>query len=360
LYGRKLLTKNWINKMFDRLPTLLVSTPNLLVQAHILAALNSYERAAKGAFSPNTERAYTADTSIFAAWCVARGLSPLPATPNILVAYIDDLAAGNKVTLWRIKGRDKTPKPMLCGSSKPQVIRRYMSSISKMHAAAKLPNPTGAEIVKLALRRLAREKGIHQAQAQAINWPQLQSMVATCGDTLIDFRDRALMLVAYDTLCRRSELVALRVEDLFSAENGMGTALIRRSKTDQEGQGMVRYLARSTMLFLYAWLNNAGIKEGFIFRVIRRGGHIAHVLKSGDVAKIFKLRAMAAGLTASGISGHSTRVGAAQDLSAAGMGLIEIMQAGGWRTTQMVARYTENLEPMRGAMAKLAKIQNRG
>ena len=60
-----------------------------------------------------------------------------------------------------------------------------------------------------------------------------------------------------------------------------------------------------------------------------------------------------------GISGHSTRIGAAQDLTAAGFGLPEVMQSGGWRTGEMVGRYTQHLAARRGAMAKLAEQQER-
>ncbi len=82
-------------------------------------------------------------------------------------------------------------------------------------------------------------------------------------------------------------------------------------------------------------------------------------LDAGDVARIFKRLADQAGIEADDISGHSTPVGAAQDLAAAGFGLPEILVAGGWRSPTMVGRYTERQAAAGGAMARLAQRQNR-
>ena len=107
------------------------------------------------------------------------------------------------------------------------------------------------------------------------------------------------------------------------------------------------------------WIAAAGFADGPLFRSVRKGGNIGGALDAGDVARIFKRLADQAGIAADGISGHSTRIGAAQDLTAAGFGLPEVMVAGGWRSPEMVGRYTEHLAARRGAMAKLAERQNR-
>ena len=85
-------------------------------------------------------------------------------------------------------------------------------------------------------------------------------------------------------------------------------------------------------------------------------------LHPGDVARRFKAMATAAAIAPElvvKISGHSSRVGAAQDMSNAGLELGQIMQAGRWKTAEMVGRYTEGLAVRRGGAAKLAAIQNR-
>jgi integrase len=72
--------------------------------------------------------------------------------------------------------------------------------------------------------------------------------------------------VAYDTMARRSELVALDFEDVDLLPNGSGTILIRRSKTDADGEGAQAYRSHETVKWLQLWLENAGISEGAIFR----------------------------------------------------------------------------------------------
>ena len=183
------------------------------------------------------------------------------------------------------------------------------------------------------------------------------------GGTLRDLRNRALLAVAYDTLCRRSELVALRHEDLQHGAQGDGTILVRRGKTDQEGAGSIRFLAPDTMALLREWIAPAGIDSGPLFRSVRKGGRVGDALDGGDVARLFKAMAQGAGLTpeqVARISGHSSRVGAAQDMAASDrIEMPAIMQAGCWKSPQMVARYTQRQAARRSGAAKLAELQNR-
>jgi integrase len=183
------------------------------------------------------------------------------------------------------------------------------------------------------------------------------------GATLRDLRNRALLALAYDTLARRSEIVAMLREDLELAYDGKGAILIRRSKTDQSREGMTRYLSRQTVRMLMAWLDAANIKEGPLFRAVLRGGRVGEALAPREVARVFKELAARAGMpdeVVKRISGHSTRVGAAQDMaSEEGFEMPAIMQAGGWKSAQMVASYVANQTVRRSAAARLAKLQNR-
>lgn len=310
-------------------------------------ALADYAHAAAGAFSPNTERALRADTALFLAWCRESSMAALPATSGTLVAFIDAMAAARA----------------------PASIRRYVSSIATMHRAAQVGDPTKAPSVRFALKRMHRAKGRRQQQAQALTLELRNRMIDAAGDSLIDRRNRALVAVAYDTACRRSELVALQVRDIRSADDGSGAVLVRKSKTDSEGHGQWRYLAPDTMALIREWIDAATIVDGPVFRAVNRGGNVGAVLgragaadAGGEVARIFKRMAKAAKIKPSiahGLSGHSARVGAAQDMAAAGIELPAIMQAGGWKSPEMVARYTERLTAKRGAAAKLAALQNR-
>lgn len=306
----------------------------------VAEALGHYAKAAEGAFSTNTERAIRNDLKVFATWCADNGRDILPATPDTVAAFADAMAVDRK----------------------PATISRYLSSIAHLHRAAGLEPPTSSETVRLAMKRIRRAKGVRQQQAVGLNRPHVDAMLDACGDTLADKRNRALLAVAYDTLARRSELVAIRIADLSLGDDG--TVLIRHSKTDQEGEGSVRYLAPDTVHMVREWIEAAGIEDGALFRSIRKGGAVGEGLSASKtdpgaaVAVIFKKMAKKAGLNID-ISGHSTRVGAAQDMAALGFGITETMQAGGWRSPEMIGRYTENQQAKRGAAAKLAAIQNR-
>jgi integrase len=302
--------------------------------------LQRHAQAARGAYSANTERALRADIAVFTAWCADAGLAPLPAAVETVVGFIDAMA--------EIKA--------------PATVRRYVSSIATFHRAAGVETPTGSLEVTLALKRLHRAKGRAQTQAVPLNRKRVERMLEHGAGTLRALRDRALLGVAYDTLCRRSELAALQLADLEHAPDGSGTVTIRRSKTDQEGAGDVRYVAPDTMRDLAAWISAAGVAEGRLFRSVRKGGRVGEAIDAGDVARVFKHMAESAGIGAkqvARISGHSSRVGAAQDMVERGIGLPAVMQAGGWKTAVMVSRYTSKIAARRGGAAQLAMAQGR-
>ena len=319
----------------------------------LIERLEQHARAARGAFADNTLRALAADSRIFAAWCRGAGRAMLPATPETVTAFIDAQA--------ETKAR--------------ATVERYRSSIAALHRAAGLHNPCADEIVRLAVKRMNRAKGRRQKQAEPLNRTSIARMleVKTPGrlhrrvteakreTPLIALRNAALVAVAYDTLLRRSELVSLYIGDLHKTADGSGTVLVRRSKADQEGEGAIKYLAPDTVEHVDAWLSAAQLTSGPLFRPLTKGGQVgAGALGAGEVARVFRDLATAAGLKLARLpSGHSTRVGATQDMFAAGFELLEVMQAGSWKTPAMPARYGERLRAQRGAARKLATLQNR-
>ncbi|MEA3142082.1 MAG: hypothetical protein QOK23_4251 [Gammaproteobacteria bacterium] len=105
---------------------------------------------------------------------------------------------------------------------------------------------------------------------------------------LRDVRDRALVTVVYDTMCRREELVSLRVEDIAEAGDGSGSILIRRLKTDATGEGAAVYLSPMTLRFLKGWLSQAGIREESIFRRVAGDKAVGSPLTPQVVATIFR------------------------------------------------------------------------
>ena len=168
--------------------------------------------------------------------------------------------------------------------------------------------------------------------------------MAACEDNLHGLRDRALLLVAYDSMRRRSELISLRVEDIEWIPDNGASILMRKSKTDQHGSGKWIHLTTEATYALHQWLWAAKINEGLIFRGIRSSGAITDGLCDSRISRIYKSLARKAGLGESvvqSISGHSMRVGGAQDLLNGGASLPQIMVKGGWAKTDTVLRYVE-------------------
>jgi integrase len=171
-----------------------------------------------------------------------------------------------------------------------------------------------------------------------------------------------MLCVAYETLARRGELVALEVKDIEFLPDGTGQALIRRGKTDQAGEGRVAYLSKETVRWLHRWLNAAEIDEGAVFRRLVESKLIGGALNPGSIAPLFKRVARWIGLperSVGRVSGHSTRVGATQDLAALDIDLAAICQAGGWKSTRMPLKYAERIAPSRAAMARAACASGR-
>lgn len=295
---------------------------------------------AAGAVSDNTLRARKADLAIYASWCGKRGLMPIPTDDATLAAFVDDMS--------EIRA--------------PATIRRYVASITAAQKALGHGGTLSNAKVQLALQRIHRRKGRRQTQVRGLTWALRQRLLEASGVRLIDVRNRALVAVAYDGMLRRSELVALELSDFVEELPGYATLLVRWAKTDPEGCGAAVYLARDTVALVQAWLHRSGIGDGRLFRSLTKGGKIGDSLHPSQVPRIFKEMARRAGLpkdVVDSLSGHSARVGAAQDMVASGIEMPAILQAGRWKTSVMVNRYGERLLARRSGAAQLAKLQRR-
>jgi site-specific recombinase XerD len=279
----------------------------------------------EGAYSENTLRAYRADFGLFENWCKKARRSALPASPETIAAFVAHDAI----------------------KSSPSTLRRRLAGIRKVHRLLRLANPVEDEDVLIAMRRALRTKPRRQKQAHGLTRELRDKLLAACPDTLLGLRNRALVAVGYDTLCRRAELVSLRVEDLAQLENGAMSVLVRRAKNDPFGDGRYGYITARTVQILNAWLEAASIKKGWLFRKVSGRQIGSNPLHPYTVNLIIKGAADAAGLdpdVVQNLSGHSMRVGAAQDLMTDGVGLLPIMRAGGWKSTNIIGRYVEHTE----------------
>ena len=144
--------------------------------------------------------------------------------------------------------------------------------------------------------------------------------------------------------------------------SGTGTILIRRSKTDREGQGATGYLSRETVRWLLLWLESPEIREGAIFRRLVGQNRVGERLHADIVADIYKRVARWIQMPAKAVahvSGHSIRIGATQDLLALNIDLASVIQTGRWKSTAMPMRYGEAVQAARGGMARAAEKQGR-
>jgi site-specific recombinase XerD len=287
-----------------------------------------------GAYASNTLRAYKADMLEFIAYCDKTGACPLPAEPQTVAEFLIQTV------------------PLGIKSS---TIRRKTSSISAIHRLSSLDDPTKHSEVRITQRKIYRQLGTRFDQAYPITRTLLTRLLATCGNDLHGLRDRALLLVAYDSMRRRSELTSLRVEDIEWLADDGATVLLRKSKTDQHGSGKWIHLTWEATKALRLWLSAAKINDGLIFRGVRSSESITPGLCESRISKIYKTLARKAGLSESivqSISGHSMRVGGAHDLLNTGATLPQIMSKGGWSKTDTVMRYVDRVRPETGTHSR--------
>jgi site-specific recombinase XerD len=308
------------------------------ITAHAAAALalpaptiEATRRYLHAQVAPATLRAYQADFRAFAAWCASdaggRGASAFPAAPEVVAAFLAAQAdAGVKVA----------------------TIRRRAAAIHFRHASAQIESPTRSMLVTAALKGIRRELGVAPARKAPATALRLIEMARLCPATLPGRRDRALLLLGFGGALRRSELVALQVEDLEVLPQGLRVT-IRRSKTDQEGVGQVIAIARGEVhcpvVAVQEWLQAAAITTGPVLRRVRKGGCVGHeALSDRAVADIVKAYAERAGFDAQAFSGHSLRAGFLTSAAEAGAGVLKLVEVSRHRSLDTVRGYVRSAE----------------
>jgi site-specific recombinase XerD len=288
-----------------------------------LAAAIDLARAEKAA---STRKAYGTDFRLFKAYCDAKGVSALPASPETVAAY---LAAEAQ-------------------TAKPSTIGRRVAAIRYAHKLAGLEAPTDAEGVKATVRGIRRTFGSARNKKAPAVAGKMQIMVALAPEGLAGMRDRALLLVGFAGAFRRSELVALDVEDIAENETGL-LVTIRRGKTDQEGIGRTIAIPRGDVACpakaLRAWLDAAGIDAGPIFRPIDKAGNVKpRRLTCRSVANFIKAYAERAGFDAKTFSGHSLRSGFLTSAAAKGASIFKMMDQSGHKSVDTLRGYVREAE----------------
>lgn len=132
--------------------------------------------------------------------------------------------------------------------------------------------------------------------------------------------------------------------------------LVRRAKNDPFGDGRLGYLTQQTVKLLRAWFKASGVTDSWIFRRVQGYKIGVSCLQPFTINRTIKDMADAAGVDHSivnQLSGHSMRVGAAQDMMTSGIGLLPVMQAGGWRSMNIVGRYVQEASVSQNGIAQL-------
>jgi site-specific recombinase XerD len=280
----------------------------------------------EGAYAPSTMRSYYADVEAFERWCLAKGIpDPFPADVETVCLFLED------------QGRSKAPS----------TVQRRLYAIRKAHRLLGLSDPTHDEDINLTFRRVRRSKSVRPKQAKGMTRSYLDRFLASEPDTPWGLRNRAMLSLGYELLTRRSELVALRTGDIEERGDGTLRVLIRRGKADPFGAGRIAFTSPSTAQLVRQWVEWRGAEIDWLFCPIYQGKAIDRSLETTTVKRLVKDAAKRVGLDPEDIdafSGHSMRVGAAQDLLKRGFDTAAIMRAGGWKSVNILARYLEHAE----------------
>jgi integrase len=274
-----------------------------------------------------TRRAYQSDFRIFTAYCEARGAKSLPAAVDTVVAFLSAEATGG---------------------AKPSTLGRRVAAIRFAHKTAGMEPPTNGEAVKAVMSGIRRTMGASKAQKAPATDDRVRAMLDCCPDTLRGKRDRALLALGFAGAFRRSELVALMVEDLAEAPDGFRVT-VRYSKTDQEGQGQLIAIPRGASIrpveAVQAWLEAAGIASGPVFRSVGKGGAVSTApLSAGSVADIVKAYAALVGLDPAIFGGHSLRSGFLTSSAEAGASVFKMMEVSRHKSVDTLRSYVRRAD----------------
>ena len=307
------------------------------------ADLKRLRRSLDSSVSDNTRAMYTSAWRSFEAWTQARGALSLPASPPIVAAYLAHLAEERRLSV--------------------ATIRLHKAGLAAIHKAAGHSDPTSTEGVRQIMKGIARAHGKPQKQARPLTAEALAALKATArsrrpleGGKRQESAERAswrgrvdvaLLSILRDGLLRRSETAALTWGDVEFRDNGSALLQLHRSKTDQEAEGVVLYIGTEAAQALKAIRPAEELLDPAapVFGMTTR--HIGNRVRAA---------AKAAGL-GEGYTGHSGRVGMAQDLVKSGVELPALMTAGRWKSSKMPAKYTERQAADRGAVAKYYQEQ---
>ena len=281
----------------------------------------------KSSKANNTLRAYKSDFKDFGAFCAKHGLNSLPTEPKIVSIYLTYLSKNTKIS----------------------TLRRRLVSISMVHKLKGYYLDTTHPIIVENLMGIRRVKGSIQIGKKPLLIKHLKILINVINeqktDDLKQLRDKSIILIGFGGGFRRSELISINYEDLEFVPEGLKIT-IRKSKTDQFGEGMIKGLPYFTnenfcpVVNLKKWLEISKIQSGPIFRRFSKGSSLTdNRLTDQSVVLLMKKYLNLAGIENKNFAGHRLRSGFATVAADSGADERSIMAMTCNKTTQMVRRY---------------------
>ncbi|ROR15162.1 phage integrase family protein [Erwinia sp. JUb26] len=304
----------------------------------------------KDAFSPNTWRQLFSVMRICYRWAEENGRTFFPLSPADLRDYLSWLQASGRAS---------------------STIASHTALIAMLHRNAGLVSPGTSPLVFRTLKKINRSavvSGERTGQAVPFRLSDLSRLDTRWAgsDRLQQVRDLAFLHLAYNTLLRVSELARLRVGDISRTEDGRIILDVAWTKTIVQTGGLIKALSSHSSQRLSEWLMISGLAaepDAYLFCPVHRSNtprvNSASPLTLPALEKIFQLawREVGPAIAAKsnkgryqGWSGHSARVGAAQDMARQGYSVPQIMQEGTWKKPETLMRYIRNVDAHKGAM----------
>ncbi len=284
----------------------------------------------KSSKANNTLRAYKSDFRDFETFCTKHGFKSLPSEPKIVSLYITHLSKNSKIS----------------------TLRRRLVSISMVHKLKGHYLDTKHPIIVENLMGIRRIKGSIQIGKKPILVNHLKLIINAIDSQKIEeikkLRDKSMILIGFGGGFRRTELISIDHEDLEFVPEGL-KIIIKKSKTDQFGEGMIKGLPYFNneiycpVKNLQKWLEISQIKSGPIFRRFSKGLSLTDKrLTDQSVVLLIKEYLNLAGIENKNFAGHSLRSGFATVAAESGADERSIMSMTGHKSTQMVRRYIKD------------------
>ena len=297
----------------------------------------------RAAVAPETRRAYASRLKRFFAWCQAEGVSTVfPTSPEVLAAYVASLANSGAA---------------------PATVEQILAAIAAAHRAEGIPSPTDSLLVKKTLKGYRREHGAAPCKKDAATVEVVRMLLAATAldDSPKNIRDAAIISLGFAGAFRRSELSALNIEDLkWTVRDGEEILIlnVRRSKTDQEAQGMQKAIfpgrdeAASPTALLKRWLSLVEPQEGPLFRRVLKSGQVTDERLSAQSMRLVVLQAASAAGLSLDLSAHSLRIGFVTTAIRQGKTERAIMNQTGHRSVQTLRGYFRREDAIEDNAAK--------